>query len=64
MAGRKPAAWLKEWIGAGDRQCRRVDLTPDLEPWLRDRNVKVTPLYPLTPAGDTADGGGQHGSGG
>lgn len=54
-AGSEPVAWLKEWETDGEKR-RRVDLTPDLEPWLRDRSPKVTPLYPLTSANDTDNG--------
>lgn len=39
-----PVAYLKEWTVNGDPRVR-VDLYPDLEPWMVAYHPTVTPLY-------------------
>lgn len=39
-----PVAYLIEWRDYEGQPCRRVQLTPDLEPWLERHSPKVTPL--------------------
>jgi hypothetical protein len=42
----EPVAWLKEWTDDdAPFHRRRVDLSPDCEPWLVRHNPKITPLY-------------------
>lgn len=44
----EPVAWLKEWQSCGGAQSfRRVDLKPDVEPWLDNMCPTITPLGPL-----------------
>jgi hypothetical protein len=49
-----PVAWLKEWDSVGHTRTglRRVDLTPECEPWLQNMCPTITPLYakPTPPA--------------
>lgn len=45
-----PVAWLIEWDAHdGQEPCyrARVGFTPEIEPWMAERNPKVTPLAPL-----------------
>ncbi len=46
-AGGEPVAWLKEWdsVGHAMKGLRRVDLTPECEPWLAAMCPTITPLY-------------------
>lgn len=55
----EPVAYLKEWDSVGHARTglRRVDLTPDCEPWLANMCPKITPLHaaPQAPAAQPQD---------